>query len=148
MMKTKDGFACCYNVQTAVDQGSHLIAEYEVTNSCNDYNYLTQVAQRAKETLGVDTLHAAGDKGYDDLEELKQCLLNGIIPHVGFKNEQDERLIVLDYEDAVLTEKDRASTQQADIERCLKGGVRGRSSLWRSSSPTSSAVLSATVAIP
>ncbi len=123
MMRTKDGFACCYNVQTAVDQGSHLIADYEVTNSCNDYNFLTQVAQQAKETLEVDTLHAAADKGYDDLEELKQCLLNGIIPHVGFKNEQEERLIVLDYEEAALTEEDRASTQKEDIERCLRGGV-------------------------
>ncbi|BAE83032.1 transposase [Desulfitobacterium hafniense] len=123
MMRTKDGFACCYNVQTAVDQGSHLIADYEVTNSCNDYNFLTQVAQQAKETLEVDTLHAAADKGYDDLEELKQCLLNGIIPHVGFKNEQEERLIVLDYEEAAITEEDRASTQKEDIGRCLRGGV-------------------------
>lgn len=123
MMRTKDGFACCYNVQTAVDQGSHLIAEYEVTNSCNDYNYLTQVAQSAKETLEVDTLHAAADKGYDDLEELKQCLVNGIIPHVGFKNNQEERLVVLDYEEAVITEEDRASTKQEDRERCLKAGV-------------------------
>lgn len=31
-MHTKDGFNCCYNVQTAVDKGSHLIAEYEVTS--------------------------------------------------------------------------------------------------------------------
>ena len=31
-MHSKDGFRCCYNVQTAVDSGSHLIAEYEVTN--------------------------------------------------------------------------------------------------------------------
>lgn len=43
--------------------------------------------------------------------------------NVGFKNEQEERLIVLDYEEAVITEKDRASTKQEDRERCLKGGV-------------------------
>jgi hypothetical protein len=27
-MHSKDGFHCCYNVQTAVDGGSHLIADY------------------------------------------------------------------------------------------------------------------------
>jgi transposase len=52
MMRTKDGFACCYNVQTAIDQSSHLIAEYEVTNSYSDYNNLTQVAEATKKTLG------------------------------------------------------------------------------------------------
>jgi len=36
VMHSKDGFHCCYNVQTAVDKGSHLIAEYEVTNCCTD----------------------------------------------------------------------------------------------------------------
>ena len=51
MMKTKDGFACCFNVQTAVDKTSHLIAEFEVTNSCNDYNSLTAVAQKSKEMM-------------------------------------------------------------------------------------------------
>lgn len=63
MMKTKDGFACCYNVQTAVDRTSHLIAEYEVTNSCNDFNSLAQVTGKAKETLGVETIHVGADKG-------------------------------------------------------------------------------------
>jgi hypothetical protein len=29
-MHSKDGFHCCYNVQTAGDGGNHLIAEYEV----------------------------------------------------------------------------------------------------------------------
>lgn len=123
MMRTKDGFACCYNVQTAVDQSSHLIAEYEVTNSCNDYNFLTKVAQNAKETLGVETIHAAADKGYDDQVEIKQCVMNGIIPHVGFKNDKDERLILLEYEEATISEKDRESTKPEDIQRCLKAGI-------------------------
>jgi len=30
-MHSKDGFHCCYNVQTAVDGGRHLVAEFEVT---------------------------------------------------------------------------------------------------------------------
>ena len=100
MMRTKDGYACCYNVQTAVDKGSHLIAEYEVTNSCNDYNSLTQVAQSTKETLEVETIHVAADKDYEDQDEIEQCLDNGIVPHVGFKNDKTERLLVMEYADA------------------------------------------------
>jgi transposase len=123
MMRTKDGFACCYNVQTAVDQTSHLIAEYEVTNSCNDYNHLTQVSEAAKKTLEVDTIHVGADKGYDDQDEIEQCIYNGIIPHVGFKNDKTERLLVMEYEGAAITEQDRASTKPVDIQRCLKAGV-------------------------
>lgn len=117
MMRTKDGFACCYNVQTAVDQTSHLIAEYEVTNSCNDYNCLTTFAQKSKEILEVETIHVGADKGYDDKSEIEQCIFNGIIPHVGFKNDKTERLIVMDYEEAAITEEDRASTKPQDIGR-------------------------------
>ena len=123
MMKTKDGFACCYNVQTAVDNSSHLIAEYEVTNSCNDYNSLTQVAEAAKEILEVDTIHVGADKGYDDQDEIEQCIYNGIIPHVGFKNDKTERLLTVEYEEAAITEQDRVSTKPEDIKRCLKAGV-------------------------
>lgn len=123
MMKTKDGFACCYNVQTAVDQGSHLIAEYEVTNSRNDFNSLADVAQKAKETLDVETIHVGADKGYEDQDEIERCINNGVIPHVGFKNDKTERLIVIEYEEATITEKDRTSTKAQDIRRCLKAGV-------------------------
>jgi len=123
MMKTKDGFACCFNVQTAVDKTSHLIAEFEVTNSCNDYNSLTAVAQKSKEILEVETIHVGADKGYDDKDEIEQCIFNGIIPHVGFKNDKTERLLVMDYEEATITEEDRSSTKPEDIERCLKAGV-------------------------
>lgn len=123
MMRTKDGYACCYNVQTAVDQTSHLIAEYEVTNSCNDYNCLTTFAQKSKEILEVETIHVGADKGYDDKDEIEQCIFNGIIPHVGFKNDKTERLIVMDYEEAAITEEEHASAKPQDIDRCLKAGV-------------------------
>jgi transposase len=123
MMRTKDGFACCYNVQTAVDQTSHLIAEYEVTNSGNDYNNLVQFAQAAKNTLEVETIHVGADKGYDDKDEIEQCIYNGIIPHVGFKNDKTERLLFMEYEEARITEEDCASSKPEDIKRCLKAGI-------------------------
>lgn len=123
MMRTKDGFACCYNVQTAVDRDSHLIADYEVINDCNDFNILAKMAQQAKETLDVATIHAEADKGYDDHEEIEACVLNGIIPHVGFQNDKEERVIVLEHEEADITEEERTSTKPEDIRRCLLAGV-------------------------
>ena len=63
-MHSKDGFHCCYNVQTAVDKGSHLIAEYEVTNRNTDQGLLKEVAQSAKEALEIETIEAVADKGY------------------------------------------------------------------------------------
>lgn len=123
MMRTKDGFACCYNVQTAVDKTSHLIAEYEVTNDCTDPNSLTRMAKQAKETLQTEIIHIGADKGYEDQDEIEKCVMNGIIPHVGFKNDKNERLLILEYEEAVITEEDRISTKPEDIQRCLKAGV-------------------------
>ena len=113
---------CAVCVQTAVDRTSHLIAEYEVTNSCNDYNNLAQVAKAAKETLDVETIHAGADKGYEDQGEIEQCIYNGIIPHVGFKNDKIERLLVIEYEEAAITEEDRASAKPQDINVVLKPG--------------------------
>lgn len=76
MMRTKDGFACCYNVQAVVEQSSHLIVDYEVSNSRNDCNSLAPMAQKAKAALETDTLHVLGDKGYDDRQEIEQCVMN------------------------------------------------------------------------
>lgn len=55
-MHSKDGFHCCYNVQTVVDGGNHLIAEYEVTNHNTDQGLL-------KENGGERQGNAAG--GHD-----------------------------------------------------------------------------------
>jgi hypothetical protein len=110
-------------VQTAVDRDSHLIADFEVTSDCNDYNSLKKVAQQAKETLKVETIHASADKGYDDHKEIEACVLNGIIPHVGFQNDKEERLIVLEHKASEITEEERASTKPEGIRRCLEAGV-------------------------
>jgi hypothetical protein len=57
---------------------------------------------------------------------IEQCINNGIIPHVGFKNDKTERLLFMEYEEAVITEEDRASSKPEDIKRCLKAGVLPR----------------------
>jgi len=96
-MHSKDGFHCCYNVQTAVDKGSHLIAEYEVTNHNTDQGLLKDVAEGVKEILEVETVKAAADKGYESREDILDFVMNGIIPNVALKYDKNERLYTVDY---------------------------------------------------
>ena len=88
-MHSKDGFHCCYNVQTAVDGGNHLIAEYEVTNHNTDQGLLEEVVEKAKETLDVEVIEAVADKGYESREDILNCVMNGIVPNVALKYDKN-----------------------------------------------------------
>lgn len=52
-------------VQTAVDKGSHLIAEFQVTNHNTDQRLLEEIAQSVKESLDTETVEVVADKDYD-----------------------------------------------------------------------------------
>lgn len=90
VMHGKDGYHCSYNVQTAVDGGSHMIAEYEVTNNCTDQGLLNQVVQKAKKTLGTDTIEVVADKGYESRQDNLECVFNGTVPNVALKYDKEE----------------------------------------------------------
>ncbi|MBN2884095.1 MAG: transposase, partial [Clostridia bacterium] len=122
-MHSKDGFHCCYNVQTAVDGGSHLIAGYEVTNHNTDQGLLTHVAQCAKDVLEIETVEVVADKGYESREDIKNCVMNGIVPNVAMKYDRKERLYSIDYVEAEITEETRCSTNPDDIQKCIKAGA-------------------------
>ena len=94
MHSHKDGFHCCYNVQTAVDHSTHLINDYLVTNHINDQGILHQFSKQLKQTMGVPTASVVADKGYDSKEEIEACILNGIVPYVGFKDDKEERSLL------------------------------------------------------
>lgn len=123
MHSHKDGFHCCYNVQTAVDHSTHLIGDYAVTNHINDQGILHSFSEQLKETMGLSSVSIVADKGYDSKEEIKACILNGTIPYVGFKDDKEERFLSLDYEKREITEKMINSTKQEDISACLHAGV-------------------------
>jgi len=122
-MHSKDGFHCCYNVQTAVDSESHLIAEYEVTNHNTDQGLLQEVGQSVKETLETDIIEVVADKGYESRQDILNCVMNGIVPNVAMKYDKEERLYPIDYEEAEITEQVRNSTQPEDIPKCICAGV-------------------------
>lgn len=122
-MHSKDGFHCCYNVQTAVDKGSHLIAEYEVTNHNTDQGLLKEVAQSAKESLEVETIEVVADKGYESREDILNCVMNGTVPNVALKYDKHERLYTIDYVESEISDEERNSTKPEDIQKCIAAGV-------------------------
>ena len=72
-MKSAGNGMVGYNVQTAVDTETHLIVAHEVTNVGNDRAQLNNMANQAKEALGVDALTAVADRGYYNGQEIKSC---------------------------------------------------------------------------
>lgn len=113
----KDGFHCCYNVQTAVDGGSYLIAEYEVTNHNTDQSLLKKTAESAKEVLEAETLEVVADKGYESRKDILDCVMSGIVPNVAMKYDKEERRYAVDYEENEISEETHKSTKPEDIRQ-------------------------------
>lgn len=63
------------------------------------------------------------DKGFNGKGEIEACVMNGIVPYVGFKYDKEERLYMLDYVKADITKKQRQSTEPEDISTCLHAGI-------------------------
>jgi transposase len=123
MMRTKDDSSHpCYNIQTATDVKHSLIVGFEATNQ-TDMGQLCRTAEMAKGFLGQDVLSAIADKGYESGPDIEKCLMNGIIPDVGFKYDREERVFNLDHIPQEISEEQRASTQKEDIQACLHAGV-------------------------
>ena len=81
-MKSRGAGIVGYNVQTAVDTQHHLIVAHEVSQVGSDRSQLSNMAQQAKEALGVEHLDVVADRGYYNGEELLACEQNGIAVHV------------------------------------------------------------------
>jgi transposase len=70
-----------YNLQTAVETGSHLIVAHEVTSDANDSQQLEPMAQAASQALqGQCTVLA--DAGYANGEQIAQLETQGITSYV------------------------------------------------------------------
>ncbi len=71
-----------YNIQIAVDARHKLIAEQQVHNKVSDLGLLTETADAARETLGVDKIDVVADRGYFKIEDIQACEAAGIAPYV------------------------------------------------------------------
>jgi transposase len=78
---SKDGIVG-YNIQSAVDSAHHLIVDIAATKKPTDVGQLNEVAQRAREQLGVDQLCVVADGGYFAIPDIKAAEAQGIVVHV------------------------------------------------------------------
>jgi transposase len=82
-MRTGNGIAPAYNVQTAVDAEYGLIVAQQVTTDATANRSLLPMAEAAKEALGEpETLSVIADAGYSNGEQAAECEAQGIVPHV------------------------------------------------------------------
>jgi transposase len=83
MMRTANGFAPAYNVQTAVDAEHAIIVAQKVTDHGADNRLLLAMAVAAKQAVGdPESLNVIADAGYSNGEQAESCERQGIVPHV------------------------------------------------------------------
>ena len=123
LMKTNEGFCVGYNVQTAVDAESHMIAGFQVTNNPTDHGQITSVASEVKVDYDVPVLETTADKGYECPEDHADALANGIIPNVIQRDGGCKEQVQFDYNEAAITDEQKASTKPEDLKACLEAGV-------------------------
>lgn len=70
-----------YNLQTAVDTGSHLIVAHQVTNEANDERQLAPMAEAASQALHKPCT-ALADAGYANGEHIARLQAQGITTYV------------------------------------------------------------------
>jgi len=84
LMRSKDGIAPAYNLQTAVDAKHALIVVQKVTTEPTDNRSLLPMAEAAQAVLGESShlLNIVADPGYSNGEQAEACEDKGILPHV------------------------------------------------------------------
>jgi transposase len=124
LMKTANGgFDVCYNIQVIVDTKSHMVGAFDVTNRCNDLGLLSPVTSELKKTLCIEMMEVVADKGFEDMSDMLECLMNGTIPHVPSKSGSETYELCFDYKEAIITEELLNSTKAEDIKTCLECGI-------------------------
>jgi len=120
LMKNKNGFTVSYNPQTAVDSETHLIRDYQMTNRVTDHGLLhsTMEGIAADETGGV--VEAVADKGYENADDMINCLENGIIPHVITDDGKDYYDLEVTYQESTA---DATSVVPEELKKCLHSGI-------------------------
>ncbi len=71
MMPAKEGgIKACYNVQIAVDAGSHMIADFRVIDTPSDREQLYDSIALCRKDLELGTVNAIADKGYESAADI------------------------------------------------------------------------------
>jgi transposase len=123
LLKQNEGFCMGYNVQTAVDAESHMIASFRVVNNPTVHGLITAIASEMKKCYGADTIEITVDNGYECPEDDAEALASGIVPNVIQRDGGCMEEVIFDYRDAPITDEQKASSRPEDIRACLEAGV-------------------------
>jgi transposase len=104
-----------YNVQIAVDQKHKLVVEHEVVNDVTDQGQLSNIAGKAKEMLGSETLEVVADRGYYNGQEVKTCGDLGMTVYVPKPNNSSN------LKRGLFTKEDFVYDAEKDCYRCPAG---------------------------
>ena len=121
LMKNKNGMEVSYNVQTAVDSETHLIMDYQATNKATDHGLMAPTVEEIRQEAGDRIIETVADKGYEQAEDMVECLEKGIIPNVILPDGQDVYELEMEYEEA--EELNAAGTSAEELKKCLHAGV-------------------------
>lgn len=120
LMKDKDGFSVSYNPQTAVDSETHIIRNFNMTNQVTDHGQLMPTMEGIREESTDGVIDVVADKGYEQPEDMIECLENGIIPHVITDDGKDGYDLEIPYVESPDT--DVTSTEPEELKKCLHAG--------------------------
>lgn len=123
MMPAKEGgLKACYNVQTVVDAGSHMAVSFHVADNSSDRGQISGSMGLCKEELDLDAVSVIADKDYESAEDIRKCLLNGIVPEVRWIQDRKEQVFPMDYIVREIAAERKASTKPEDVQDCLQVG--------------------------
>lgn len=100
-----------------------MIAGFQVTNNPTDHGQITNVASEVKSDYGVDILETTEDKGYECPEDHAEALASGIVPNVIQRDGGCTEQVQFDYNEATITDEQKANTKPEDLKACLEAGV-------------------------
>ena len=76
-----------------------------------------------KADYGIEVLVTTADKGYECPEDHADALANGIIPNVIQRDGGCTEQVQFNYNEATITDAQKASTKPEDMKACLEAGV-------------------------
>lgn len=86
-------------------------------------NKLLRPTEMAKDNMEAESLEAIADKGYESSKDIEACLINGIVSNVGFIQDREQRVFVVENKTKEIPEQKRCSTKSEDIQECLRASV-------------------------
>ena len=81
------------------------------------------MAEQTKGEMGVETIEALADKGYESRQDIEKCVMHGTVPNVGYKYDKDERIFDLEYipneiDEQTRCPRDRKTFRSACTQAC------------------------------